>query len=67
MLGLGTGAVDCSAVAPVKLAELAPYGMNAKAAKIRQLKGARRAATLLATVRELEGTAVDVRCCCSTC
>ena len=41
VLGLGTGAVDVSGVAPVKLAELAAYGMTAKAPKIRQLKGAR--------------------------
>ena len=31
VLGLGTGAVDLSGVAPVKLAELASYGMHAKA------------------------------------
>jgi TnpA family transposase len=59
VLGLGTGAVDCSAVAPVKLAELARYGMTAKAPKIKVLKGARRVATLLATVRELEISSVD--------
>ena len=59
VLGLGTGAVDLSAVAPVKLAELASYGMHAKAPKIADLKGARRVATLVATVRQLEGSAVD--------
>jgi TnpA family transposase len=59
VLGLGTGAVDVSAVAPVKLAELARYGMTAKAPKIKQLIGHRRVATLLATVRELEGASVD--------
>lgn len=59
VLGLGTGAVDVSAVAPVKLAELARYGMTAKAPKIKQLSGHRRVATLLATVRELEGASID--------
>jgi hypothetical protein len=59
VLGLGTGAVDVSAVAPVKLAELARYGMTAKAPKIEQLSVHRRVATLLATVRELEGASVD--------
>ncbi|MDP9843371.1 Tn3 family transposase [Streptosporangium lutulentum] len=59
VLGLGTGAVDCSAVAPVKLAELARRGMTAKAPKIKALEANRRVATLLATVRELEGTSVD--------
>jgi hypothetical protein len=41
-------------VAPVKLAELARFGMTAKAFRIGQLKDARKAATLLATVRHLE-------------
>ncbi|MGH3199212.1 MAG: DUF4158 domain-containing protein, partial [Streptosporangiaceae bacterium] len=59
VLGLGTGAVDCSAVAPVKMAELARHGMTAKAPKIRALEDDRRAATLLATVRHLEGASVD--------
>jgi hypothetical protein len=59
VLGLGTGAVDLSAVAPVKLAELASYGLHAKASKIDNLKGERRVATLVATVRELEGSSVD--------
>ena len=59
VLGLGTGAVDLSAVAPVKLAELASYGLYAKAPKIRNLKGERRVATLVATVRQLERSAVD--------
>ena len=67
MLGLGTGAVDLSGVAPVKLAELASYGMHAKAPKIGDLKGARRVATLVATVRELEAPRWTTRCCCSTC
>jgi TnpA family transposase len=59
VLGLGTGAVDLSAVTPVKLAELASYGLHAKASKIDNLKGERRVATLVATVRELEGSSVD--------
>jgi Domain of unknown function (DUF4158) len=59
VLGLGTGAVDLSAVAPVKLAELASYGLHAKAPKIRNLKGERRVATLVATVLQLERSSVD--------
>jgi hypothetical protein len=59
VMGLGTGAVDVSAVAPVKLAELARFGMTAKAFRIGQLKDARKAATLLATVRHLEAVSVD--------
>jgi TnpA family transposase len=59
VLGLGTGAVDCSAVAPVKLAELARFGMTAKAPKIGQLEPGRQVATLLATARQLEGVSVD--------
>jgi hypothetical protein len=43
----------------VKLTELAAYGMHAKAPKIAQLKGTRRVATLLATMRHLEGVSVD--------
>ncbi|HEX2819789.1 MAG TPA: Tn3 family transposase [Streptosporangiaceae bacterium] len=59
VLGLGTGAVDCGAVAPVKMAELARFGATAKAFRIRQLEDSRRAATLLATARHLEGVSVD--------
>ena len=59
VLGLGAGAVDVSAVAPVKLAELARFGITAKAFRIGQLKDARRAATLLATARHLESVSVD--------
>ncbi|WP_164903626.1 Tn3 family transposase [Nonomuraea polychroma] len=59
VMGLGTGAVDLSAVAPVKLAELASYGLHAKAPKIKNLKGERRVATLVATVRQLERSSVD--------
>jgi TnpA family transposase len=56
---LGPGAVDCGAVAPVKMAELARFGATAKAFRIRQLEDSRRAATLLATARHLEGVSVD--------
>ncbi|MGN9845833.1 Tn3 family transposase [Nonomuraea sp. H19] len=56
---LGGGAVDTLGVAPVKLAELAAYGMSAKAPKIKQLEAMRRSATLLATVWHLEGASVD--------
>ncbi|MEV4013510.1 hypothetical protein AB0J35_23695 [Nonomuraea angiospora] len=35
------------------------YGLHAKAAKIKQLQGERRVATLVATVRELESSSVD--------
>lgn len=59
VLGLGTGAVDVAGVEPVKMAELARFGMTAKAFRIRQLEDDRRIATLLATVRHLEGAAVD--------
>ncbi|MER5627304.1 DUF4158 domain-containing protein [Streptosporangium sp. NPDC002544] len=55
----GAGAVDAGGVAPVKMAELAAYGMHAKAPKIERLKGTRRVATLLATMRHLEGVSVD--------
>ena len=47
------------AVAPVKMAELPRFGVTAKAFRIRQLEDSRRAATLLATVRHLEGVSVD--------
>jgi TnpA family transposase len=46
-------------VAPVKMAELARYGMTAKAPKIKALEAERRAATLLAAVRHLEGVSID--------
>jgi hypothetical protein len=46
-------------VPPVKLAELARYGMASKAPTIRGLTPDRRDATMLATVRHLEGAAVD--------
>jgi hypothetical protein len=59
VLGLGTGAIDLSAVAPVKLAELASFGLHAKAPRIKDLRGERRVATLVATTRSLEASSVD--------
>ena len=67
VLGLGTGAVDFSAVAPVKLAELASYGLHAKAAKIGNLKvsgGWRRWWRLCGSWSDRRWT---TRCCCSIC
>jgi hypothetical protein len=59
VLGLGTGAIDLSVVAPVKLAELASFGLHAKAPRIKDLRGERRVATLVATTRALEASSVD--------
>ena len=56
---LGAGEVDASRVPPIKLAELARYGMAAKAPTLRELAHPRRTATLLATVRHLETASVD--------
>jgi TnpA family transposase len=57
--GLGAGAVELARMPLVKLAELARYGLVSKAPIIRDLKPQRRTATMLATVRSLEGAAVD--------
>ena len=57
--GLGAGAVELPKVPPVKVAALARYGLSANAAALRVLSERRRAATLLATVRQLETDAVD--------
>src|SRR5450755_2255358 len=57
--GLGAGAVELPKVPPVKVAALARYGLSANAAALRELSERRRAATLLATVRQLETDAVD--------
>lgn len=57
--GLGAGRVDLARIPPVKLAELARYGMASKAPTIRGLAPQRRTATMLATARHLEGAAVD--------
>ncbi len=56
---VGTGGVDVAAVPPVKLGELSRYGMVTKATTIRELKDDRKVATVLATVRHLEGASVD--------
>ncbi|MGW2444497.1 hypothetical protein [Streptomyces sp. NPDC001675] len=53
------GEVDLWRVPPVKLAELARYGMNAHAPTLRWLAEPRRTATVLATMRHLEGASVD--------
>jgi len=44
---------------PRRLGELARYGMTAKATALRRHPGARRLATLMATVRHLEARSVD--------
>ncbi|ABW14141.1 transposase Tn3 family protein [Parafrankia sp. EAN1pec] len=56
---VGTGGVEVAAVPPVKLAELAAYGMVTKATTIRGLHDDRKVATVLATVRHLEAVSVD--------
>ncbi|GGV57568.1 transposase [Streptomyces spectabilis] len=53
------GEVDVWRVPPVKMAELARYGMNAHAPTLRCLAEPRRTATVLATMRHLESAAVD--------
>lgn len=59
VLGLGAGRVDVSPVSEVKLAEMARYGLSSKASTIKDLAADRCAATMLATVRHLEGASVD--------
>lgn len=56
---LGLGGIDLDAVPTRRVAELARYGMAAKAPALRRLPQSRRLATLLATVRWLEVKAVD--------
>ena len=56
---LGAGEVELPDVPPAKVAALARYGLSAKATALRELSPKRRAATLLATVRQLEVDAVD--------
>jgi TnpA family transposase len=56
---LGAGALVLPDVPPAKVAALARYGLGAKAPALRELSATRRAATLLATVRQLEVDAVD--------
>lgn len=57
--GLGLGGLDVDAVPHRRAAELARYGRDAKAPKLRRHPYARRLATLLATVRWLEAKTVD--------
>lgn len=58
--GLGLAGVGAeAAVPPQRLGELAKYGMRADASTLRRHLPERRTATLLATVRYLEGKAID--------
>ena len=57
--GVKAGEVDLWRVPPVKLAELARYGMGTHAPTLRRLAEPRRTATVLATMRHLEGASVD--------
>lgn len=59
VVGVGAGALDLSDVPPGRLDVLARHGMSSKAVMLRRLPEARRTATVLATVRELQATAVD--------
>ena len=56
---LGAGEVELSNVPPAKVTALARYGLSAKAPGLRELSPKRRAATLLATIRQLEVDSVD--------
>jgi hypothetical protein len=56
---LGAGRVVLPDVPAAKLAALARYGRSAKAPALRELSQRRRAATLLATLRQLEVDSVD--------
>ena len=64
---LGAGTVVVPDVPAAKLAALARYGLSAKAPALRELSQRRRAATLLATLRQLEVDSVETRLTCSTC
>lgn len=58
--GFGFARADLEAKVPSqRLAELVKYGMRADASMLRRHPPARRVATLLATVRHLEGKAID--------
>lgn len=59
LAGIGVSAVDLLGVLPRRVVELARYGMAAKARLLRRHPPARRAATLLATVRWLHANAID--------
>jgi TnpA family transposase len=56
---LEAGTVDLAGVPASKLAALARYGVTAKAPALRELTAARRAATLLATIRHLGTASID--------
>jgi Domain of unknown function (DUF4158)/Tn3 transposase DDE domain len=56
---LGQGIPDLSGLPGNRVLALARYGMSAKAPALRELKEPRRTATLVATVRHLEQTAID--------
>jgi Domain of unknown function (DUF4158) len=58
-LGFGPDEVDLQAVPARRLAALARHGMTSKAPVLARLAPDRRTATLLATVRHLQATAVD--------
>jgi hypothetical protein len=58
--GVGLGRLGAEArVPPRRMAELSRYGMTASASLIRRHGDARRLATLVATVRHLEGKSID--------
>lgn len=57
--GLGVGELDLWRVPPVKLAELARFGVGTHAPRLRRLVEPRRTATVLVTVRHLENASVD--------
>ena len=60
ILGSGLSGVSIdAAVTPRRLAELARYGMGADVAQLKRHGEARRMATLVATVVQLEATATD--------
>lgn len=60
IIGSGLSRVELDAtVTPRRLAELARYGMGADVAQLRRHGAARRMATLVATVAQLEATATD--------
>ena len=60
IMGLGLAGLRLEErFSPRRLGEMARYGMTAKAAALRRHPGARRLATLMATVRHLEARSVD--------
>ncbi len=60
IIGSGLSQMELEAtVTPRRLAELAPYGMGADVAQLKRHGAARRMATLVATVAQLEATATD--------